>query len=457
MFLLRAQHVSTGSRIAGWSRSSVAASPRNCGAHPWGVTELAVNRDLLATGRFALSQRHRCVRGRRTPFVIPGETDHPPPLDLPETARNGVVYPRRPPVRQPGARSGRQSATAHRGPLLAARLRGLRHPFRIASTGRVADRPAAGCNHARERRSLRLSMHRPGARHRSRSRPPRDVLDERWIAPAMTCSATPPLIWFASPKLSGMLNQRGEGDGGADEAAPGSRGASEVAGLSAAPGDQPLRRQLLAHWADARPGASRRPLPDAVFVQIAGELATFTDTTTSGAPAPTRPIGTRTCSVASRRLSPICAARCRRRHRGDPRCRCRCRSARHGAARRPDRRSLDSAGGSQLRADHGAGRHADRESAAAVPRPGQGNRPPSSRSATMSMSQLPGIAVRPMPTAPRQIPFYAGATYFELDRNSPHWQQMQSSGGFAIHVSGEYPNQRMDLWAIRGLSLRPLG
>jgi type VI secretion system protein ImpJ len=63
---------------------------------------------------------------------------------------------------------------------------------------------------------------------------------------------------------------------------------------------------------------------------------------------------------------------------------------------------------------------------------------------------LPGIAVRPLPVAPRQIPFYAGASYFELDRNSPHWQQMQSSGGFAIHVSGDFPNLRMELWAIRG-------
>ena len=48
--------------------------------------------------------------------------------------------------------------------------------------------------------------------------------------------------------------------------------------------------------------------------------------------------------------------------------------------------------------------------------------------------------MRPLPVAPRQMPFYAGATYFELDRNSPHWQQMQTSGGFAIHVSGDFPN-----------------
>jgi type VI secretion system protein ImpJ len=63
---------------------------------------------------------------------------------------------------------------------------------------------------------------------------------------------------------------------------------------------------------------------------------------------------------------------------------------------------------------------------------------------------LPGIAVRPLPVAPRQLPFYAGATYFELDRGSQHWAQMQNSGGFAIHLAGEFPNIRLELWAIRG-------
>jgi type VI secretion system protein ImpJ len=62
---------------------------------------------------------------------------------------------------------------------------------------------------------------------------------------------------------------------------------------------------------------------------------------------------------------------------------------------------------------------------------------------------LPGIAVRALPVAPRQLPFYAGATYFELDRNSPHWAQMQASGGFAVHVSGDFPNLNLELWAIR--------
>jgi type VI secretion system protein ImpJ len=63
---------------------------------------------------------------------------------------------------------------------------------------------------------------------------------------------------------------------------------------------------------------------------------------------------------------------------------------------------------------------------------------------------LPGIAVRPLPVAPRQLPFYAGASYFELDRNSPHWKELQASGGFAVHVSGDFPNLSIELWAIRG-------
>jgi type VI secretion system protein ImpJ len=62
---------------------------------------------------------------------------------------------------------------------------------------------------------------------------------------------------------------------------------------------------------------------------------------------------------------------------------------------------------------------------------------------------LPGIGVLPLPVAPRQIPFQASAAYFELDRGSPHWQQMKNSGGFGIHVPDEFPNLHMELWAIR--------
>jgi type VI secretion system protein ImpJ len=62
---------------------------------------------------------------------------------------------------------------------------------------------------------------------------------------------------------------------------------------------------------------------------------------------------------------------------------------------------------------------------------------------------LPGIALRPMPTAPLEIPFHAGCDYFELDRNSEYWKQLVTGGGFGLHIGGEFPALELELWAIR--------
>lgn len=62
---------------------------------------------------------------------------------------------------------------------------------------------------------------------------------------------------------------------------------------------------------------------------------------------------------------------------------------------------------------------------------------------------LPGILLRPLPVAPRQLPFRSGSVYFELDRNTEFWKQLHNSGGFAIHVSGDFPSLDMEFWAIR--------
>jgi type VI secretion system protein ImpJ len=62
---------------------------------------------------------------------------------------------------------------------------------------------------------------------------------------------------------------------------------------------------------------------------------------------------------------------------------------------------------------------------------------------------LPGVALRPLPLAPRQIPYNAGYQYFELDTGHDLWKQMPQSGGLAIHVAGDFPGLRLELWAIR--------
>lgn len=63
--------------------------------------------------------------------------------------------------------------------------------------------------------------------------------------------------------------------------------------------------------------------------------------------------------------------------------------------------------------------------------------------------QLPGIALRPLPVAPRQLPFHAGFTYFELDKTGEFWQPMLKSGAFALQVPNEFPGLQMQFWAIR--------
>jgi type VI secretion system protein ImpJ len=64
--------------------------------------------------------------------------------------------------------------------------------------------------------------------------------------------------------------------------------------------------------------------------------------------------------------------------------------------------------------------------------------------------QLPGIALHSLPVAPRQIPFHAGSSYFELERSGELWASLERSGGLALHIAGDFPGLALELWAIRG-------
>lgn len=64
--------------------------------------------------------------------------------------------------------------------------------------------------------------------------------------------------------------------------------------------------------------------------------------------------------------------------------------------------------------------------------------------------QLPGVTLRPLPVAPRQIPYHAGYTYFELEtRGNEMWKQLESSGGLAMHIAGDFPGLELEFWAVR--------
>ena len=63
--------------------------------------------------------------------------------------------------------------------------------------------------------------------------------------------------------------------------------------------------------------------------------------------------------------------------------------------------------------------------------------------------QLPGIPITPLPVAPRQLPYHAGYTYYQLDKSSAAWSVLGHSSGFAFHVAGAFEDLDLQFWAIR--------
>ena len=81
--------------------------------------------------------------------------------------------------------------------------------------------------------------------------------------------------------------------------------------------------------------------------------------------------------------------------------------------------------------------------------PGQVKIAPVEKIRDLVNAQLPGIGLQVLPVAPRQIPYHAGYTYFQLDSNSDFWPQLNKSSGFALHIGADFPGMELEFWAIR--------
>ena len=406
----------------------------------WGLAEYVIDRDLLATGRFALASAAGLFEDG-TPFALPGEADHPAPLEVPATARNVLVY-LGVPIQQPGSVEVAAAGSPDGRYILGTFQAYDTHP----ATEATAPQPAELLVGRLRLRYLLETEERAGwlcigvARIVEVGSDRRVTLDDRWIPPALLCAATPVLSGLIT-EFAGIINQRGEALA-ARMTAPGARGVADVADFLLL---QSLNRwqKLLSHWADA--GTPHPETLYATMVQMAGEFATFTEATRRPASYPAY-----RHEDLQRSFAPVVADL---------------------------RRSLSAVIETnavaiplvERRFGVRVGAITDRgilrassfvlSVQADVPTetlrrlfPSQVKIGAVEQIRELVNVALTGIAVRPLPVAPRQIPFHAGASYFELDRNSPHWQQMQSSGGFAIHLSGEFPNLTMELWAIRGQS-----
>lgn len=63
--------------------------------------------------------------------------------------------------------------------------------------------------------------------------------------------------------------------------------------------------------------------------------------------------------------------------------------------------------------------------------------------------QLPGARLIPLPNPPRQIPYYAQSTYFEVESTDPFWTQTFAGSAMALRIVGDFPELRFEAWGLR--------
>ena len=64
-------------------------------------------------------------------------------------------------------------------------------------------------------------------------------------------------------------------------------------------------------------------------------------------------------------------------------------------------------------------------------------------------SALPGVPLRHTPTPPPQLRVLPGFVYFELDRGVPDWREFATAPALGLHVAGEWPQLKMELWCVK--------
>ncbi len=403
--------------------------------YPWGIAGMQINRDLLNIGKFALAEC-RGVFPDGFPFSIPDDADHPTPLDLPENARDVVVHLTLP-ARQPGG-----IEMAERGAVdLVARHEIIEFDASDSVAGsETSARIAVAKPRLRymlESEDLHGYVTLPVARIVEVRADKSVLLDTRFIPPCLDCAASPVLAGFIS-ELQGVIHFRAE----ALAARVAESGVGGVAEVSEFLMLQTFNRfePLLTHLVSTPAVHPERFY--AMAVSMAGELATFTAPRKRPPAFPvykhedlqktfTPVISELRLALSSILPTPATALPLQERKYGIR------------VAQITDRGMLKScyfvlAVRAEVPADTLRRHFPNQVKIGAV-----------EQIRDLVNSALPGIPARPMPVAPRQIPYHVGVTYFELDRNNSFWESLSNSAAIAIHVAGDFPGLGLELWAIK--------
>lgn len=402
----------------------------------WGLREFKLDRASLENGKFALTEASG-VFPDSTPFSMPQLDMLPPALELPEGASGKRVFLAIPERRSTASEFGGGDeaeavarydmsetevfdaieGSSQAAPVTVGRLR----MSYLLEGGSTTGYTLLGAARVQEVRSDRKA-----------------VLDESYIPPLLNAAAAPPLAAVMT-ELVGLLRHRGEAIAGRIGGG-GARGVSDVADF--------MMLQAINRYEPMLMHLSRISTvhPERLFCLLAGmagELASFT---ARGRRTPEFPeyrhddlqASFRPVIAAIRQsLSAVLetpAVQIPLQDRGH--------GVRVGVI--PDKSLLTNAGFVlAVRAD--MPQEEIRTSFPKLVKIG-----PVEQIRELVNVALPGIRIRPLPVAPRQIPFHSTAVYFELERGTQIWKQLASSGGIAIHVAGDFRDLSVELWAIRG-------
>ena len=419
-----------------YAEALVAGLARRVAPYAWGVSALEIDDEVLKVGQVALKACSGLTQDG-TVFRVPAIEDHPPALDVPADIKDCVVY-----LSVPQRRQGALEVDMSGAELSAARLRPAE--LEITDTmgaGKKAVTLAVGklrLQFALEVDDLADRLVIPIARI-IEVRPDKEViLDKGFVPSCLDLRAAPPLEGFLR-ELEGMLGQRAAALAGRLTQAGAAKGTAEIQDFLLL---MTLNRMLpvirhLAVIENVHPVVFYREC-----VAMAGELATFMapekqppefpsyqhhDLTASFAPV-IRTLRMYLSAVLDQTATAIPL---------DPR--------KYGISVGliADRKLIGTSDFVLAVSADIPAENLRRHFA------GQAKIGPVEEIRQLVNSALPGIPLRALPVAPRQIPYHSGSVYFDLDVKSPYWGKMTTSGGIAVHVSGDYPGLKMELWAIR--------
>jgi type VI secretion system protein ImpJ len=405
--------------------------------YPWGVIDLKVNQDLAALGKFAVEQLTGVMPDGAV-FSIPGDLPPPTPLDVAPSTRDAIVYITLP-ASQPGAVEFASRDGAGPG---------------SAAVRFLVDEEEASDSYSTDRTRELLEVARPNLRFGithdeidgrivlglGRVREVLNgalVMDERYIPPTLDIRASPRLSGFLSD-IIGRAQQR------VDElsvrAVEATEGGSETFASF-------LLLQALNRWAPQMSHLSALPRvhPERLyelFVGLAGEISTL---------------------VRAERRPPVFAAYDHERLQPTFESVFELLQSMLSTlfVRSAEQLELKQAGPgaymSTIR-DHNLYQHGyfylavnARVSLDDI----RGRFPSVAKIGTVEKMQqivsaaLPGIPLRHAPTPPPQLRVLPGYVYFELDRSVPNWRDFATSSALGLHVAGDWPDLRLELWAVR--------